>query len=393
MTEPKLRIAMFTDNYYPFIGGVPISIDRLTQGLRKLGHHVTIFAPRYPGATPDDDPDIIRCKLIRYHKTKMFDFAVSNIFAKEIEDELLRRRCNVVHVHHPFWMGVKGLNLGKKHGLPVLYTHHTMYSQYSQNVPLFKSFFKSYISHSIIKRFSQKCDVVFSTARTSKNYLDELGVKTPKIILPTGVQIIPDGAGDAVRSQYVSGSEVLLCSVLRLSPEKNIPFMLKGLKQVKERSSTPFKCIIVGGGPEMDNLQRMIRDLGLAGTVILVGSVLPSEVGSYVQASDIFIFASTSETQGVALFEAMAGHCPVVAVNCSGADEVIVEDYNGFLVEEDLDAWVSRVTLLLDNPDERRRLADNAYHHAELYSTEAVAQKATNAYIKAIKAKREKSKA
>ena len=380
MDTKPLRVAMFTDNYYPFIGGVPISIDRLTAGLRALGHSVTVFAPRYPDQEPDADPGVVRCKLIRYHKTKLFDFAVTNIFSRDIDAEFARRGFDVIHVHHPFWMGVKGKDLGKKYRLPVVYTHHTQYDQYSHYLPVMKGFFQSYISHSIIKRFSQKCDAVFAPVESSKAYLTKLGVTTPIDILPTGICLAAEDAGDAIRRRFVSGGEALLCSVARLAPEKNIPFLLKGLKRVRELSPVPFRCVVVGDGPERGALDRLIRRLDLDGTVVMAGYVPPGDVGNYIRASDLFVFASKSEVQGVALFEAMAGRCPVVAVCCSGADDVVVDGYNGYRTADDIEEWAGRVAALLNDPEERRRLADNAYRHAAQFSTEAVAEQAARVY-------------
>ncbi|MDR0325109.1 MAG: glycosyltransferase [Oscillospiraceae bacterium] len=388
METAALRIAMFTDNYYPFIGGVPISIDRLTQGLRAMGHSVTIFAPAYPGQSPEADPDTVRCKLLRYHKTKLFDFAVTNIFSREIDTEFAKRGFDVIHAHHPFWMGVKGLNFGKKYGIPVVYTHHTQFDQYSHYMPVMKGFFKSYISHSVVKYFSQRCDLVFSPVKTSEAYLTSLGVTTPIEILPTGVKLVPEGAGDEIRQKLAPGGETLLCSVARLAPEKNIPFLLRGINRVREISSVPFKCIVVGDGPERGALDQIVRKLNLDDCVVLTGGVPPEEVGNYIRASDLFVFASRSEVQGVALFEAMAARCPVVAVRCSGADDVIIDGFNGYRVYEDLEEWAGRVAALLSDREERQRLADNAYRHAEQFSTEAVAQQATRAYRRAIEEKK-----
>ncbi len=381
MEDKPLRVAMFTDNYYPFVGGVPNSIEKLTKGLRAMGHSVTIFCPQYPEQkTPDADPDIVRCKLLRYHKTKVYNFPLINVFSSRIRKEFLRRGFDVVHSHHPFWMGKKGHKLARKYGLPSVYTQHTMYDQYSHYLPLFKRAFKRYIAHSIICKFSQRCDAVFSPVGTSKAYLESMKVTTPISIMATGVYMVPKGAGGALRKQYAPKDGILLCSVARLAPEKNFHFMLKGLKRVKELTSAVFTCMIVGGGPDRASLDEAIVELGLSDTVVMIGEVPQPEVGRYLEASDFFVFASTSEVQGTVLYEAMAARCGAVSVYCSGADDVIVDGYNGYRTHEDIEEWAARVAALLDDPAEMRRLSDNAYEHAKQYSVEAMAEQATRTY-------------
>ncbi|MDR1692629.1 MAG: glycosyltransferase [Oscillospiraceae bacterium] len=381
MDDKPLRIAMFTDNYYPFVGGVPNSIEKLSKGLRAKGHSVTVFCPKYPEQTePDTDPDIVRCKLLRYHKTKVYNFPLINIFSSSIRKEFLRRGFDVVHSHHPFWMGKKGHKLARKYGLPSVYTQHTMYDQYSHYLPLLKGLFKKYIAHGIIRKFSQSCDAVFSPVGTSKTYLTSMGVTKPISVMATGVDMVPRGAGDVFRERYKPEQGVLLCSVARLAPEKNFHFMLKAIKRVTELTPARFRCLIVGGGPDRASLDDAIIALGLSGVVTMIGEVPQPEVGRYLEASDFFVFASTSEVQGTVLYEAMAARCGAVSVYCSGADDVIIDGFNGYRTHEDIEEWAARVASLLNDPGEMRRLSDNAYEHAKQYSVEAMAEQAERTY-------------
>ena len=182
----KLNIAMFTNNYFPFIGGVPISIDRLTKGLLIKGHKVVIFAPKYPIKTLED-ANVIRCKLLIYFKTKPFNFAIVNIFSPQIEKIFTAQNFDIIHVHHPFWMGIKGLELGKKYGLPVILTYHTRLEKYAHNLPLFKQTFENIASHKLIRIFSQKCNAIIAPTNSAKEYLANIGVSRDKTVLPTGV--------------------------------------------------------------------------------------------------------------------------------------------------------------------------------------------------------------
>jgi len=102
---------------------------------------VVIFAPKYPLKT-FQELNVIRCNLLVYYRTKPFDFAIVNIFSSQLEKNFASENFDVIHVHHPFWMGSKGLELGKKYGLPVVLTYHTRLEKYSHNLPILKQTFE-----------------------------------------------------------------------------------------------------------------------------------------------------------------------------------------------------------------------------------------------------------
>ncbi|ERJ13546.1 glycosyltransferase [Haloplasma contractile] len=185
--DKKLNIAMFTNNYFPFIGGVPISIRRLAEGLMKNGHNVFIFAPEYPVKDDKNEEHVIRCKLLLYYKGSAFNFAIANIFKTAIEKDFLSYHFDLIHVHHPFWMGKKGLKLGKTHNIPVVLTYHTRLEKYAHYLPLFQTTFQNLFSHFMIKRFSQRCDAIIAPTTTAKEYLENIGVSREKFVLPTGI--------------------------------------------------------------------------------------------------------------------------------------------------------------------------------------------------------------
>ena len=383
-----LNIAMFTNNYFPFIGGVPISISRLTKGLCSQGHNVVIFAPKYPLETLEET-NVIRCNLLIYYKTKPFDFAVANIFSSQIEESFLNGNFDIIHVHHPFWMGSKGLELGKKYGLPVILTYHTRLEKYSHNLPFLKLTFENIVSHKLIRIFSQKCDAVFAPTNSAKEYLANIGVSRDKAVLPTGIDFdfynkVDTNQVNIINKKYRIQNEVILCSVSRLTKEKNIYFLLKGIKLIKDNTEVPFKCIIIGDGPEKENILKTIETQGLTDTLMLVGSVRPEAVCQYYMASDIFVFSSKSETQGMVILEAMAGRCPVVAIRSSGIDDIIHNEYNGFKTKDDLASWSEKVIYLIEHPKRLKEMSQNAYDFSKKFSLDAMAENTVEVYHKAI---------
>ena len=386
--QKPLRVAMFTNNYLPFIGGVSLSVDRLHRGLLQLGSAVKIFAPDYQQSWTDpDDVSIVRCPAL-FH-TRKERFPVANIFSRKIEMEFRSFDCDLVHVHHPFWLGGKGMRLARKGGIPVILTYHTRLEHYTHYFPLPGTALKNIVAHYMIKRFANNCDAIITPTASTEEYLRNLGVSALIETIPTGISLedYKQWSPKEVRSlrdQYASPGESLLISVSRMAKEKNIDFLIAGLAKVKERSHVPFKCLLVGDGPEKTRLEEKAKKLGLKDHLVFTGNVTPLEVVRHYLAADLFVFTSTSETQGMVLLEAMAGGCPVVAVRGSGVYDVVKDGFNGYKVAESTDNWAEAIICLLSDRKQLSILSENSRLFAEKFSLENITEKILILYRRTI---------
>ncbi|MGV6816226.1 MAG: glycosyltransferase [Thiotrichales bacterium] len=294
-----------------------------------------------------------------------------------------------MHVHHPFWLGKRGLRLAKRRALPVVFTYHTRLERYTHYVPLPGLALKNLAAHFLIKRFANQCDAIITPPPSTEEYLRNLGVSTLVETIPTGIDMQAYARWkqteiDALRGRYVTANERLLVSVSRLAKEKNLDFLIEALLKTRQQTGTPFKCVLIGDGPEKSRLTEKVAHLGLADTIFFAGSIPPEEVPRYYLAADAFVFASTSETQGMVLVEAMAGGCPVVAVRASGVYDVIHDGYNGFAVTEAIDAWAAALSELLKDPKCIRSMAHNAREFAADYASEKITERITRLYRRVI---------
>jgi len=387
----KINVAMFTNNYLPFIGGVPISIYRLKTGLKELGNKVIIFAPDYGENDKDETNDVYRIRsLFHYHKFR--DFPVANIFSGKIYKRLRNFNPDIIHVHHPFWMGRKGYYMAKKMNVPLVYTYHTRLEMYAHYVPLPGALFRNIISHYMVKRFANRCDGVVVPTYSAEEYLRAVGVKTHITVLPTGIDIkkfasIDKSKAEEVRSRFVSADEYLLATVSRLGKEKNLDFLLDTIAFVKERAAFGFKLIIVGEGPYRNELEKKIDKLNLRKTVFLTGSVDPDDIWYYYSAADLFVFASKSETQGMVILEAMSAGLPVLSVRSSGIDDVIQNEFNGYKTKEDPRVWLEKLEKMFADKQLYEKLSENAQNFASHYSIEEIATKMHEFYIRLLAGK------
>lgn len=392
-----MRIAMMTNNYKPFIGGVPISIERLAEGLKILRHEVFIFAPAY--GNMEDEDNVIRYKSFK-GRALQGGIVIPNMFDPKIERKFKRMNIDIIHVHHPMLIGNVALHLGKKYNVPVTFTYHTRYEQYlhyikpyeyienrSKNeknhelreleVKLLNST-KEKVIPSYIKNFANKCDMVFSPTESMKEYLREIGVDSRIQVMPTGLKDrcfdAYDVSSDDIRKKYKKDKKYLFCTVARLTKEKNIEFLIDGLKKIKDNIGDCFNTLIIGDGPLKTTLKKKTTRLGLDNNVTFLNSIKNENIDHYYRASDLFLFASKSETQGIVLLEAMAAWNPVVAVKGSGVVDVVCDDINGYVTDENLDEWASKIISILNDEELRESLKKGAYDTALSYRSGNVAK-------------------
>lgn len=381
--DTPLRVAMFTNNYLPFIGGVPLSIERLRRGLSARRDQTLIVAPRYRDQDPEES-GVVRAPSLLTLGVRG-EFRLPNIFLPRLRRAVQRFKPDIIHLHHPIWMGSLGLWLARRLGVPSVYTYHTRLEHYAHFVPLPGALFRNLISHELIKRFANRCSGVIVPTNSAEEYLRMIGVKTSIFVQPTGIdyerfQDVNEAKLDALRHQHALAGKRVLISVSRLSTEKNIDFLLDAMSSLRDQTRTPFHLLIIGDGHERHRLQKRIDTESLSDCVTLVGAIAPQEMPHYYRLGDLFVFASKSETQGMVILEAMAAAMPVVAIRSSGIDDVVQEGDNGYKTPDNQKVWCERVRTLLDDDIHREQLAQRAQTFASEYSTEAFAMKVRGIY-------------
>lgn len=382
-----MRIAMLTNNYKPYMGGVPISIEHLAQALRAQGHEVYIFAPTYKNQ--EEEPYVIRYPSF---PVSIANAPVPNVFHRIFEEKIEKLGIDVIHVHHPALVGNVALKLKKKYGIPVVFTYHTRIEAYLHYIkPIEWLEAATGVIDHYMKWFCSKCDMIAAPTPGMKAYLTENGVQTPIEILPTGVKeesFYPKTEEvQSVCRAYKGGADYLLCSVSRLAKEKNIDFQLEGLKFLKERlerAGKHFRYLLIGDGPEYEHLKKKIRAAGLEKEVVLTGRVENCYIASYQKACDAFLFSSKSETQGIVILEAMAAGNPVIAVKASGVEDLVENGKNGYLTEEEPKVWAEQIAEILLDETQRIRLSYGAYITAAKYSENQIAERAAEVYNKTV---------
>lgn len=371
-----MRIALMTNNYKPFMGGVPISIERLKNGLEALGHQVTVFAPTYEEQVEEEN-------VFRYAtcmKKFIGGIVLPNPFDKRIEEEFKKRNFDIIHVHHPMLIGRTAVYLSRKYNIPLTFTYHTRYEQYVECYTKSKLIEK--LTPLYLRAFLKHCHFVFAPTQGMKDYLVEVCKLYPERIgiLPTGIEDanfqVQEEETAKIREQYQSQNMPLLITVSRMAQEKNVEFLLKSLALFKRRWGKPFRMLMIGDGPDRETYERTAADLGLAEEIRFTGKIPNQEIAPYFAAADGFLFASKTETQGIVILEAFAGKTPVIAVEASGVKDIVKSGYSGILTEEDTEQFAGELASFLENGQIRKRMEVCAGQSALAYREEAVALRA-----------------
>lgn len=366
-----MRIGIFADSYKPYVGGVVRSIESFTIELRKLGHDVYILAPNYPGA--EEEKDVFRFPSIPSPTYNGFYLGLP--FSTKLEKFLNQNPLDIIHVHSPFILGRLGAKISKKRGLPLVFTYHTLYDQYTHYVPFAQGLSKDIIRKICID-FCNRCDLVITPTEVISKYIVKMGVKTDVRWLPTGIQLSEFIGVDRnwLKETYrIKSNETTLLFVGRLGKEKNITFIIDCLKKVMEQQHT-VKLFIVGDGPETENLKKYVEIKGLFSNVIFTGKISRENLIKLYCGADIFVFGSLTETQGIVIAEAKAAGLPVVAVNAFGVSDMVIDNEDGFLVSPNVNTFSEKITTLIKDTVLRNKMGQNALLNAKRLSSQKSAE-------------------
>jgi len=362
-SDCPLNIAFFCDAYKPTCSGVAVSIETTAQELRSRGHRVTIYAPRYNGYE-EHDPNVIRFPAGHWFRARDFPVAWPLLPRASVRTGTRFRRANydIVHSHSPFTIGTTGARWARRNGTPIVFTFHTLYHRYLHYVPAPSAWTRSYIVW-WVRQYCQLCDHIIAPSRAVAQVVSHLAPDTSRSIIPTGIDTARFASGNraSLREQLkIANDQVVLLYVGRLVREKNLEFLLRSVAPLLRQSSTRSRLVLVGGGPALEFLRELSHDLGIADKVVFTGFVPPEKTPDYYAASDMFVFASRTETQGVSIAEALAAGLPCVVVGAMGAAEAVTNGVNGIVVPPRENAFRNAVAQLLFDPQLRASMSRKA---------------------------------
>ncbi|MCF8105197.1 MAG: glycosyltransferase [Desulfohalobiaceae bacterium] len=378
-----MKICMVTNTYLPHVGGVARSVHQFTEDLRSLGHEVLVLAPHFEGDRTEEREGVLRLPAIQNFNGS--DFSVHIPLPFLIENELDYFSPDIIHSHHPFLLGNTALRIARKKNLPLVFTHHTLYEQYTHYVPLDSETLRKFVI-SLATLYANFCNRVIAPSQSIAGLIQSRGVQRPIEEIPTGVDLefFAGGSRSRFRKKHGLPEKGLIIGHLgRLALEKNLNFLCRAVITYLRRNPNAF-FLVVGEGPGQDSISRLSEESGVLDRVFLVGKKTGQELRDAYQAMDLFVFASKSETQGMVLTEAMAAGKPVIALDASGTREVVNDKENGRLLAGDVspDRFAEAIAEFAEDSSKARHWQENALQTATLFSRQASARKLETLYKK-----------
>lgn len=388
-----MRILKISDVYFPRVNGVSTSIRTFARELQKQGHEVTLIAPRYP-AELEDDFEILRIPS-RYLFVDPEDRLMKRRPLRRRLEQLRQRQFDVIHVHTPFAAHYEGRWLSRQLQLPLIETYHTYFEEYLDKY--LRCLPRKTLRYAARHFSRSQCADVDAMVVPTQPMLDVLrgyGIATPAEVIPTG---IPQGAftrgdGRRFRERHCIGRErQMLLYVGRVAHEKNIDFLIKVVERLR-RSHPRVLLVIAGEGPAEKHLHQLRDRLELGDHVQFVGYLSRErDLPDCYAAGDVFTFASSTETQGLVLLEAMQAGTPVVSTAVMGTAEVMADRRGGLVAEQDIEHFAAQVAHLLESPELHAELAAQAVAKAAGWSAPATAQRLALLYQECAAGERERT--
>jgi 1,2-diacylglycerol 3-alpha-glucosyltransferase len=374
---------MFTNTYLPHVGGVARSVSTYEDELRRRGHEVRIVAPAFAGAE-ESEPDVLRVPAIQGFNGS--DFSVQLPQPGLIADWLDQFRPDVIHSHHPFLLGDSALRYAWARRLPLAFTHHTLYEQYTHYVPLDSDALKR-VAIQMAVEYCNLCTHVIAPSESVETLLRERGVIVPLTSIPTGIDLDFFSSGDReafLQKNSVPEQALVLGHVGRLAAEKNLDFLARAVGSFLQTHADAV-FVVIGAGDHAEAFRETVNAHARPQQLIMAGQQTGEDLADAYAAMDLFVFSSQSETQGMVLAEAIAAGAPVVALDGPGVRDVVTWD-NGRLLPADAtgEQFAEAIEQLTANPEGLARLRARAQQSIENFSLKHCADRLVALYEKLV---------
>jgi 1,2-diacylglycerol 3-alpha-glucosyltransferase len=384
-----MKILITTDVYMPVINGVVISTINLYEQLKRRGHDVKILTLSNTRVSrKSEDIYYIGSLPVRIYPQARMTVRPYHRYIRE----LIKWKPDIVHTQTEFTTSMYARQISYILHIPMVHTYHTMYEDYTHYVFPSKRLGKKAVAL-FSKYVLNKADEIIVPTNKVMGALKSYGVKNKITEIPTGIHLekfekdidLVEKTAMKMSLKILEADSVLL-TIGRLGKEKNINELIKLMVPLTKEYSN-IKLLIVGDGPVRKELEELSEGLELTEHVIFTGMVPQEDVHKYYHLGDIFISASTSETQGLTYIEAMASGLPLICRKDECLQDVVEDGFNGYTFENEKE-FVEKTKLLLGDENKFVVFKKNAVLKAQKFSVEEFGRLVEELYIRVINNRR-----
>jgi glycosyltransferase involved in cell wall biosynthesis len=381
-----MRIAIFSDNFYPELSGISDSVISLAKTLAARGHIIHFYAPYYaeknyavlkvPFRELDLGPNI------KIHRLFSIPFPMGTEQGRAViplgmhHKEIATFDPDLIHTQMFFGVGLEAMLASWRLKKPLVGTQHTAVKEFLRYSPIktkwFDTLFLDYVNW-----YYEHCDFVTAPSQCVFDEMRALGFKqdhTKVISNPVDIKVFHPAANTAELKKKFGFTDATIIHAGRLSIERHPEVLVKALPIIKK--AVPNAMLAFAGKGTMENeLRALAQSLHVEDSVIFLGFVDHPTLCEAYNAADIFGITSTDDTQSLVMMQAMAAALPVIGVNARGLPEYINAE-NGYVVEPNNEAAVAeKAVYLFTHPAVAKKLGAGARAYAENFSEEKIAER------------------
>ncbi|MBR5089128.1 MAG: glycosyltransferase, partial [Ruminiclostridium sp.] len=369
----KLNVCLLNDSFPPLIDGVATAVINYANIIQHELGNATVVTPSYPGAEDNYD-----CPVVRYSSLateKQIGYRAGYPFSASKLEALKNSMFDVIHSHCPFASTVFARNLKEKNGAPLIMTYHTKFNEDIKRV-IDNPLLEKQITKFVVQNISV-CDEVWTVSRGAGENLRSIGYEGNYVIMPNGVDF-PKGRAskedaEALRAECGAPPEIpLFLFVGRLFWYKGFRVILDSLKYLSE-SGIEYRMLVVGDGSDAEEIKAEAERLGIMDKMIFAGAINDrTELRVYYTASDLFLFPSEYDTNGIVVREAAACGLPSLLIKGSCAAEDFTHYQNAILCENDAFAVSKELIHAASHLDALKDMGEHAMNDVYLSWEDAV---------------------
>jgi glycosyltransferase involved in cell wall biosynthesis len=361
-----MKIAIFTDTFFPQVNGVVRVVDLSARGLVELGHEVMVVAP-----SSETDADIAARKLgyrvmrVKSIPVPLYPGERLSWGSKDLYRAIGAFQPDILHVHTPFLVGRVARKIKRRLDIPLVGTHHTFFDHYLKYIGLDIQSIRE-LSWRFTVGFYNHCDLNLLPTKALLDAMVLHGLVSPARTLknPVETALFEPFETEEQRMAYkkqagYSGPTMVYMG--RIAYEKSLDDVVSALAMA--RTKVPdLRLIMVGDGPDRARLEANVRSRGLSGVVDFVGTKHGTRLRDEIRMHDIFVSAATSENMPVSVLEAMSAGLPVAAVAALGMPEIVLDGKTGLLAPiGDIPKLAENIVRIVTNPALRAELSRAAH--------------------------------
>jgi len=381
--ETRRKILITTDLYTVSTNGVVTSVQNLFDELTAKGHDVRIL-------TISDTCHSHKDGAVYYIRSVPLkavypDLRMPTSFRHKLIQEIIDWKPDVVHSQCEFFSYQFASRIAKITGAPLVHTYHTLYEQYLTSYIIPSKRLGDYLAKVLSRQRLKRVTTLIAPTQKVENTLQGYGMRSPISVVPSGIsleqhhqRLSSEQRQEKRRALGIADDDQVLLNLGRLGGEKNLGELLELFAEARKQNDN-LKFLIVGDGPAKEDLEKQAKALGIADYVIFTGMVPPSEVQNYYQLGDVFVSASTSETQGLTYIEAAANGLPLLCRQDDCLADVLQEGENGYEYTS-AEEFLNAIDTVMDDQEWRAAAAKRSEEIAAMFDKKNFGEAIENIY-------------